>query len=54
MSDIAPDLTVSTSRILNVLQSDGRVSNLKLAETALSLTAVLEACSVCSDGDPGA
>ena len=42
MSDIAPDLDRIDLRILNVLQSDGRVSNLKLAETvALSPTAVL-------------
>lgn len=42
MSDIAPDLDRIDLRILNVLQSDGRISNLKLAETvALSPTAVL-------------
>ena len=42
MSDIATDLDRIDLRILNVLQSDGRVSNLKLAESvALSPTAVL-------------
>ena len=42
MSDTSPDLDRIDLRILNVLQADGRISNLKLAETvALSPTAVL-------------
>ena len=42
MSDPTPDLDRIDLRILNVLQTDGRISNLKLAEAvALSPTAVL-------------
>ncbi|GAB3777964.1 Lrp/AsnC ligand binding domain-containing protein [Ramlibacter monticola] len=42
MSDTAPDLDRIDLRILQVLQADGRLSNLKLAEAvALSPTAVL-------------
>ena len=42
MSDTTPDLDRIDLRILNVLQADGRISNLKLAEAvALSPTAVL-------------
>ena len=42
MSDTSPDLDRIDLRILNVLQADGRISNLKLAEAvALSPTAVL-------------
>ena len=42
MSDSAYELDRIDLRILNVLQADGRISNLKLAETvALSPTAVL-------------
>ena len=42
MSDIAPDLDRIDLRILSALQADGRISNLKLAESvALSPTAVL-------------
>ncbi|MBL8371319.1 MAG: Lrp/AsnC ligand binding domain-containing protein [Burkholderiaceae bacterium] len=42
MSDTAPELDRIDLRILNVLQADGRISNLKLAEAvALSPTAVL-------------
>ncbi|MGI9217036.1 MAG: Lrp/AsnC family transcriptional regulator, partial [Hydrogenophaga sp.] len=42
MSDITPELDRIDLRILNVLQADGRISNLKLAEAiALSPTAVL-------------
>ena len=42
MSENAPELDRIDLRILNVLQADGRISNLKLAEAvALSPTAVL-------------
>ena len=42
MSENTPDLDRIDLRILNVLQADGRISNLKLAEAvALSPTAVL-------------
>src|SRR5574339_702161 len=42
MSDAAPDLDRIDLKILQVLQGDGRLSNLKLAEAvALSPTAVL-------------
>ncbi len=42
MNDIAPEIDRIDLRILNVLQRDGRISNLKLAESvALSPTAVL-------------
>lgn len=42
MSDAAPDLDRIDLKILQVLQADGRLSNLKLAEAvALSPTAVL-------------
>ena len=42
MQDIAPEIDRIDTRILNVLQHDGRISNLKLAESvALSPTAVL-------------
>ena len=42
MSEAAPDLDRIDLRILNVLQADGRISNLKLAEAvSLSPTAVL-------------
>ena len=42
MSEFAPDLDRIDLKILNVLQDDGRISNLKLAEAvALSPTAVL-------------
>ena len=42
MPDIAPEIDRIDARILNVLQHDGRISNLKLAESvALSPTAVL-------------
>lgn len=42
MSETAPDLDRIDLRILNVLQADGRISNLKLAEAvSLSPTAVL-------------
>lgn len=42
MSETTPDLDRIDLRILNVLQADGRISNLKLAEAvALSPTAVL-------------
>jgi Lrp/AsnC family leucine-responsive transcriptional regulator len=42
MSDTTPELDRIDLRILNVLQTDGRISNLKLAEAvALSPTAVL-------------
>lgn len=42
MSESTPDLDRIDLRILNVLQADGRISNLKLAEAvALSPTAVL-------------
>ena len=42
MSDVAPDLDRIDLKILQVLQVDGRLSNLKLAEAvALSPTAVL-------------
>ncbi|MFC3684629.1 Lrp/AsnC ligand binding domain-containing protein [Hydrogenophaga luteola] len=42
MSNTTPDLDRIDLRILNVLQADGRISNLKLAEAvALSPTAVL-------------
>ncbi len=42
MSETTPDLDRIDLRILNVLQTDGRISNLKLAEAvALSPTAVL-------------
>ncbi len=42
MSDTTPELDRIDLRILNVLQADGRISNLKLAEAvALSPTAVL-------------
>ena len=42
MSESAPDLDRIDLKILNVLQDDGRISNLKLAEAvALSPTAVL-------------
>lgn len=42
MSNATPDLDRIDLRILNVLQADGRISNLKLAEAvALSPTAVL-------------
>lgn len=42
MSETNPDLDRIDLRILNVLQADGRISNLKLAEAvALSPTAVL-------------
>ncbi|TAG34474.1 MAG: AsnC family transcriptional regulator [Polaromonas sp.] len=42
MQDIAPEIDRIDARILNVLQNDGRISNLKLAESvALSPTAVL-------------
>jgi Lrp/AsnC family transcriptional regulator, leucine-responsive regulatory protein len=42
MNDIAADLDRIDLKILNVLQADGRLSNLKLAEAvALSPTAVL-------------
>ena len=41
-TEIAPEINRIDLRILNVLQSDGRISNLKLAESvALSPTAVL-------------
>ena len=42
MQEIAPEIDRIDLRILNVLQCDGRISNLKLAESvALSPTAVL-------------
>ena len=42
MQEIAPEIDRIDLRILNVLQRDGRISNLKLAEgVALSPTAVL-------------
>ena len=42
MPEIAPEIDRIDLRILNVLQRDGRISNLKLAESvALSPTAVL-------------
>ena len=42
MADIAPDLDRIDLKILQVLQADGRIANLKLAEAvALSPTAVL-------------
>ena len=42
MQDTAPEIDRIDARILNVLQRDGRISNLKLAESvALSPTAVL-------------
>ena len=42
MSETTPELDRIDMRILNVLQTDGRISNLKLAEAvALSPTAVL-------------
>ena len=42
MQEIAPEIDRIDLRILNVLQRDGRISNLKLAESvALSPTAVL-------------
>ena len=42
MTDLAPEIDRIDLRILNVLQRDGRISNLKLAESvALSPTAVL-------------
>ncbi len=42
MQDVAPEIDRIDARILNVLQHDGRISNLKLAESvALSPTAVL-------------
>ena len=42
MTDLATDIDRIDLRILNVLQGDGRISNLKLAESvALSPTAVL-------------
>ena len=42
MLDVAPAIDRIDARILNVLQHDGRISNLKLAESvALSPTAVL-------------
>jgi Lrp/AsnC family leucine-responsive transcriptional regulator len=42
MSEIAPELDRIDLKILNVLQQDGRIANLKLSETvALSPTAVL-------------
>ncbi len=42
MTDSAPEIDRIDRRILNVLQRDGRISNLKLAESvALSPTAVL-------------
>ena len=42
MQEISPEIDRIDMRILNVLQNDGRISNLKLAESvALSPTAVL-------------
>ena len=42
MTELAPEIDRIDLRILNVLQRDGRISNLKLAESvALSPTAVL-------------